>query len=353
LSGHLEANKLLRCDNLFYEGLQLGINRVFAVTSIPGHIMLPPRLHHVTCSSPAGLHRMAYYDWGDPDCEDVVLCVHGLTRTGRDFDALADVLSSRFRVICPDVVGRGLSDWLSHPSFYTLAQYTSDMVTLLSRIQPRRLHWVGTSMGGLIGLVFASAIAQYRIKSAFLTPAQHFSALQEINIRLDSLVLNDVGPHIEPASLERIGQYVGEAVSFSCFEHAVEYVQSTCASFGPHTPEQWRDLTRYVYIEQAGRWIKHYDLALAAGFRTLNPELAAQGEALLWAAFSSLTVPIQIIRGRQSDLLSEKTCQKLLEHQPSARLTQIEGVGHAPTLMDAHQIAVVSDFLFSLSCNAS
>lgn len=309
--------------------------------------MLPPRMQSVTCSSPAGLHRMAYREWGDPEGEEVVLCVHGLTRTGRDFDALAAVLSSRFRVICPDVVGRGLSDWLNNPSFYALPQYASDMVTLLSRIEPRRLHWVGTSMGGLIGLVYASLITQYQAHSTALTPAQRHTPLQESNARLDSLILNDVGPHIEPVSLERIGQYVGEGVDFSSFEEAVVYVQATCASFGPHSPEQWRDLTRYVYIEQAGRWIKHYDLSLAAGFKQLSPELAAQGEAFLWDAFNALTIPIQVIRGRQSDLLSEKTCLKMLANQPLARLTQIEGVGHAPTLMDAEQIAVVSDFLLS------
>lgn len=309
--------------------------------------MSPPRLHSVTCSTPAGLHRMAYHEWGDPACDEVVLCVHGLTRTGRDFDALADTLSSRFRVICPDVVGRGLSDWLSNPSFYGLPQYASDILTLLSRISPRRLHWVGTSMGGLIGLVYASLIARYQANSAALPPAQRHTPLQEINARLDSIILNDVGPHIEPTSLERIGQYVGEPVDFSCFDEAVEYVKATCASFGPHTPEQWRHLTRYVYIEQAGRWVKHYDLSLAAGFKEFPPELAAQGEAFLWDAFNSLTVPIQVIRGRQSDLLSEQTCLKMLVHQPLARLTQIEGVGHAPTLMDAEQIAVVSDFLLS------
>lgn len=290
---------------------------------------------------------MAYYEWGDPDSEDVVLCVHGLTRTGRDFDALADMLSSRFRVICPDVVGRGLSDWLSNPTYYGLPQYASDMLTLISCIGPRRLHWVGTSMGGLIGLAYANLIAQYQANSAVLTPAQRHTPLQEMNARLDSIILNDVGPHIEPTSLERIGQYVGEPVDFSCFEEAVEYIQETCASFGPHTPEQWRQLTRYVYIEYAGRWIKHYDLSLAVGFKELSPERAAQGEAFLWDAFNSLTVPTLLIRGRQSDLLSEQTCLKMLAHQPLARLTQIEGVGHAPTLMDAEQIAVVSDFLLS------
>ena len=309
--------------------------------------MRSPRLHAVTCSSPAGLHRMAYREWGDPDNPEVVLCVHGLTRSGRDFDALAEHLSSRFRVVCPDVVGRGLSDWLMNPAFYSVPQYVADMVTLIARLQPQRLHWIGTSMGGLIGLSYAGALAQSHQLNASLTPSQHHTPLPSAHFCLSSIVLNDVGPHIEFAALERIGRYVGERNSFLSFDEAVFYVRQTCESFGPHTPDQWVDLTRHVYIEQAGKWIKHYDLALAEPFKHLNPALAAQGEALLWGAFSSITAPIQIIRGQQSDLLSELTCQKMLQLQPLAHLTQIPGVGHAPTLMDSEQIAIVREFLIS------
>jgi pimeloyl-ACP methyl ester carboxylesterase len=221
------------------------------------------------------------------------------------------------------------------------------MVTLIARLQPERLHWVGTSMGGLIGLVYASALVQARLSSAISTPAQSHITLPSTQLRLDSIVLNDVGPHLEPASLERIGLYVGENVSFPNFDQAVQYVRMTCESFGPHTPEQWADLTRYVYIERGGQWVKHYDLSLAVPFKQLTPELAAQGEAFLWGAFSSLIVPVQIIRGQQSDLLSEQTCQKMLQHQPQARLTQIAGIGHAPTLMETSQINIVTDFLLS------
>jgi pimeloyl-ACP methyl ester carboxylesterase len=309
--------------------------------------MLLPRLHAVTCSSPAGLHRMAYYEWGDPENNEIVLCVHGLTRTGRDFDALARSLSNRYRVICPDVVGRGLSDWLSNPSFYALPQYVSDIVTLIARLQPERLHWIGTSMGGLMGLLYAGALAQARLSSDILTPAQRHTRLPSTQLRLDSIVLNDVGPHLEPVSLARIGLYVGEKVSFSSFDQAVQYVQMTCESFGPHTPEQWADLTRHVYIEHDGNWVKHYDLSLAEPFKQLTPELAAQGEAYLWGALASIHSPMQIIRGQLSDLLSEQTCQKMLQLQPHARLTQIAGVGHAPTLMETDQINVIKDFLFT------
>ncbi len=310
--------------------------------------MLSPRLHAVTCASPAGLHRMAYREWGDPKCDEVILCVHGLTRTGRDFDSLASELSARYRVICPDVVGRGLSDWLVNPAFYALPQYASDMVTLMARVQPKRLHWIGTSMGGLIGLVYAGIYSQLKMRNVTHTPAQRHTALPNAYFPLDSLLLNDVGPRIEPVSLARIGQYVGESITFDCFDDAVAYVQTTCASFGQHTAEQWQDLTRHVYIEQSGRWIKHYDLALATPFTQVSPEMAAHAETLFWAAFASLKIPVQIIRGQQSDLLSEETCQKMLQSQPHARLSQIQDVGHAPTLMDHDQISIVTDFLKNL-----
>src|SRR5690606_23554880 len=114
-----------------------------------------PRLNRVSCLSPAGLHRMAYWEWGDPQNDRVLLCVHGLTRTGRDFDALARRLCQEYRVVCPDVVGRGMSDWLSEPAYYIVPQYLADMVTLIARLNPRVLHWFGTSMGGMIGMTLA------------------------------------------------------------------------------------------------------------------------------------------------------------------------------------------------------
>ena len=306
-----------------------------------------PRLEAVSCVSPAGTHRMAYWEWGDPHNDDVVLCVHGLTRTGRDFDVLAQALSQRYRVVCPDVVGRGLSDRLNQPLFYAVPQYTSDMVTLVARLQPERLSWIGTSMGGLIGLAYAGLIAAAASQAPKPLPARTTATLPPTGMRLDRLVLNDVGPHIEPASLARIGQYVGEAVSFSSFEQAVQYVQQTAASFGPHSPEQWAALTRHTYIEQNGQWVKHYDLALSEPFKAMTPEAAAQGEAYLWSAFDSLGCPTLIVRGNDSDLLSEQTLSHMLSRNKNAQAVRMLGVGHAPTLMATDQVRCVEDFLNS------
>jgi len=306
-----------------------------------------PRLNVVTCSSPSGLHRMACHEWGDADNPEVVLCVHGLTRTGRDFDFLAQRLASRYRVVCPDIVGRGLSDWLANSSFYSIAQYASDIVTLVGALRPSKLHWVGTSMGGLIGLAYAGALAQLQLKNSFLTPAQRHSALPSSDLRLDSITLNDVGPHIEPVSLTRIAQYVAEPKSFATFDQAVTYVRSAFASFGPHDSEQWAQLTRYCYVEQSGVWVKHYDLALAQAFMHVTPELAAQGEALLWGSYASLNVPVLIIRGQESDLLSKDTCATMLNMHARAQLVEIPGVGHAPTLMNQEQTSIVLNFLLN------
>jgi len=309
--------------------------------------MATPRLKAVMCSSPAGLHRMAYTEWGDPSNKKLVLCVHGLTRTGRDFDVLAKRLAQDFRVVCPDVVGRGMSDRLANPAFYAVPQYAADMVNLVDRLQPSELHWVGTSMGGLIGLAYAGALALARVQQQTLTPAQHYSSLPSTGVRLDRLVLNDVGPHLEPVSLERIGQYVGEAIEFASFQDAVQYVKKTAASFGPHTKAQWEELTRYTYIEQNGVWRKHYDLGLAVPFKSMTPALAAQGEQYLWSAYASVQTPILILRGAESDLLSKQTLQQMLERNPQARSHEFKGVGHAPTLMADDQVKVVTDFLYA------
>ncbi len=308
--------------------------------------MTSPRLKAVTCSSPAGLHRMAYHEWGASDNPDTILCVHGLTRTGRDFDDLARRLARDFRVICPDVVGRGLSDRLANPLLYGVPQYTADMVSLIARLQPSRLQWVGTSMGGLIGMAYAGSMAYARALQAQKTPAQCFQTLPETGLRLDKLVLNDVGPHIEPISLERIGQYVGEPVSFEDFETAVEYVKKTAASFGPHTDSQWQELARYTYIEQGGKWIKHYDLGIATAFKSMTPEQATQGEQILWHSYTSVQVPILITRGQESDLLSPVTLKKMLEVNSHARAIEFAGVGHAPTFMTAAQLDAICGFLY-------
>lgn len=305
---------------------------------------LEPRLEFVTCASPAGLHRMAYWEWGDPANDQVLVCVHGLTRSGRDFDTLARRLAGRYRVVCPDVAGRGRSDWLVNPAFYTVPQYVSDMVTLVARLRPARLSWVGTSMGGLIGLGLAGAAAFAR---AMLPLRPHVGMLPpQAGVRLEKLVLNDVGPRLETGALARIGQYVGEPGAFGSFAEAVANMRANSGTFGPHTDEQWEHLARFVYPEQDGKWVKHYDLALAQPM-AMTPEELAAGEQVLWRSYDAIDCPILIVRGGQSDLLTRATTEEMRQRNPRAQVLEVPGVGHAPTLMADSQVTPVADFLLA------
>jgi pimeloyl-ACP methyl ester carboxylesterase len=280
----------------------------------------------VQCLSPAGLHTMAYKEWGDPDNPDVLVCVHGVTRLSDDFDQLARALCGTYRVVCPDIVGRGRSSWLRDPDFYQLPQYVSDMVTLLARLQARTVHWVGTSMGGLIGIGLAS--------------------LPDNPIR--KLVLNDVGPTLDADALARIGEYIGKDVRFATFDEAAAYIRQISASFGPHTEEQWRKLAADVLRQDAeGKWVRHYDLALARPFKAVTPAAALQAQAMLWAAYDAISCPTLLLRGADSDLLSRATAKMMAQRGPRARLIEFPGVGHAPTLMHEDQIAAVKSYLLA------
>lgn len=292
--------------------------------------MTEPRLHHVTCANPKGLHRMAYWEWGAQDNPRVVVCAHGLSRQGRDFDTLARALSADFRVICPDVVGRGRSDWLPDPMLYAVPTYVADMVALLARLNVEQVSWVGTSMGGLIGLSLASLHAQGQVSP------------------ISRLVLNDVGPVIEFASLQRIGTYLGAPMRFPSVEAGAEFLWSISQSFGPHTPEQWLALSRPQFkpAPESG-WMFQYDPAIAVPFRAFTPEIAAFSEAMLWKAYDSVTVPTLLVRGQDSDLLSADTARAMGQRGPQAPCVEFAGVGHAPTLIADDQVACVREFLLA------
>ena len=288
--------------------------------------MHQPRLNVVQCLSPGGLHKLAYKEWGDPANPKVLVCVHGLTRVSSDFDALAQALCSTYRVVCPDVVGRGASGWLSNPQHYQVGQYVSDMVTLLARLNAETVHWFGTSMGGMIGMGVA--------------------ALPESPVK--KLILNDIGPTLNAVALARIGQYVGEPVRFASLAEGVAYIRSISASFGPHTEAEWHKLASDVLRQDVdGQWIRHYDLALAVPFKASTPETVKEGEALLWMAYDAIRCPVLVVRGSQSDLLTSETALAMTQRGPKAKLVELAGVGHAPTFMHEDQIAIAGEFLLS------
>lgn len=281
-------------------------------------------LKTVQCISPVGLHSMAYKEWGNPRNPNVLVCVHGVTRVGDDFDVMARELSETYRVVCPDVVGRGRSGRLYDPQYYVIPQYVSDMVTLLARLDAESVDWFGTSMGGLIGMALAS--------------------MPENPIR--RLVLNDIGPSINASALARIGEYIGQDIRFSTFDEAAQYIRAISATFGPHTDEEWHKLAADVLRQDKdGKWTRHYDLKLATPFKTLTPEAASIGEAMLWAAYDAIRCPTLLVRGQQSDLLLPEVAQAMTQRGPKAKLVEFEGVGHAPTFMHAGQIQVAKDFL--------
>jgi pimeloyl-ACP methyl ester carboxylesterase len=282
-----------------------------------------PRLEHVQCLDARGLHRMAYWEWGDPGNPRVLVCVHGLSRQGRDFDTLARAMRGEYRVVCPDVVGRGRSDWLRDPMGYQIPAYVADMVTLLARLNAATVHWVGTSMGGLIGLGLA--------------------ALPDSPIA--RLVLNDVGPTIEPVALQRIGTYLGLPARWASVEEAADALWAISQSFGPHTREQWVALTRPQLVADGAGFKPHYDPGIAVPFRAITPEAAKAGEAMLWASYDAIPCPTLLLRGAVSDLLTHATAQAMTQRGPRARLHEVEGVGHAPTLVAPDQVAVVREFL--------
>jgi pimeloyl-ACP methyl ester carboxylesterase len=286
-----------------------------------------PRLLDVQCLAPEGLHRMAYWEWGDAGNPKVLVCVHGLSRQGRDFDTFARAMCGEYRVVCPDVAGRGRSGWLKQPASYAIPKYVADMVTLLARLAATELHWVGTSMGGLIGLGLA--------------------ALPDSPVR--KLVLNDVGPAIEYAALARVGGYLGQPAHWNTVDEAADALLAISRGFGPHTREEWRALTRPQLVADGDGFKSHYDPAIALAFRAVTPELAAAGDAMLWQAYDALRCPTLVLRGAESDLLSRATADAMAQRGPRALVREFAGVGHAPTLVHADQIAAVRAFLLAAS----
>ena len=266
---------------------------------------------------------MGYTEWGAADNPRVLVCVHGLTRLGRDFDRLARAMASEYRVICPDVVGRGRSGRLRDPMHYGIPQYVADMVTLIARLNVAQVEYVGTSMGGLIGIGLAG----------------------QADSPIRKLVINDVGPTLDAAAVARIGDYVGAPISFADVDEAVDYISTIAAPFGLTRREDWRELVEPGLKRDGARWTLHYDLQIAVPFKASTPERARVDEAVLWALYDKIRCPTLVIRGASSDLLSRETLHQMPNRGPKAQTSEIPGVGHAPTLMLDNEIAIGRQFL--------
>jgi len=271
------------------------------------------------CRSPGGSHRVAYTEWGESDNPRVLVCVHGLTRNGRDFDTLAAALAVEYRVVCPDVVGRGASDWLSDKQGYGYPQYLSDMLALVTHLNADSVHWVGTSMGGLIGMLLA------------VQPGSPITRM----------VMNDVGPLIPKAALARIASYVGDDPQFASMQELDDYLRVIYAPFGPFTDEQWQGLVRSSArrLDNAGIGLA-YDPGIAVPLRAMPEQ-----DVDLWSTWDKVQCPVLVIRGEQSDLLLADTAEQMTVTGPRAQLSVLAGMGHAPTLMSEDQVALIARWL--------
>ncbi|HTZ80721.1 MAG TPA: alpha/beta hydrolase [Stellaceae bacterium] len=273
----------------------------------------------LSCLGPHGFHRMTYYEWAGPAGAPTVLCVHGLTRNGRDFDDLAQALTPHFRVVCPDVAGRGKSDWLIHAEDYNYPLYLADMVALIARLDVEELLWVGTSMGGLIGMLLAASSGN----------------------PIKRLVMNDVGPLLAKEGIQRIGDYVGKDPSFPSLEALEAHIRGTSAGFGALTDAQWRAMATHMARRGPDGTLRlAYDPKIADVFRTLPNE-----DIDLWAQWDAITCPTLVLRGAESDLLRPADAKAMTERGPRATLIEYPGIGHAPPLRSEDQISAVRNFL--------
>jgi len=279
---------------------------------------------------------MAYWSWGDPTATQVVLCVHGLTRQGRDFDRLAQALVARsalpLRVVCPDVAGRGQSEWLPAGAMYQIPQYVSDMLALMGQLHltapMAQLDWVGTSMGGLIGMVMAGQPGL------------------PLPVALRRLVLNDVGPAISWSSVAYMQQYVGRYGQYKDLSEAAAAMRILSRGFGPVPDDVWLEMSSHMVRELPnGAVTLHYDPAIGEPVRALSAEAAQAGETVMWSLYDQIQADTLLIRGAESDLLLPETAQAMTERGPRARLLEWPGIGHAPTLTAPDQVNALAGFL--------
>lgn len=267
---------------------------------------------------PNGFHRVGYSDWGDPDNGRVLVCVHGLTRNGRDFDTLAGALSDAYRVVCPDVAGRGHSEWLPVKEDYGYPLYCADMAALLAHLRVETVDWVGTSMGGLIGMMLAAQPG---------TPIRR-------------LIMNDIGPLIPKAALERIVSYVGNDPHFPSMDGLDAYIREIYAPFGPLTDAQWENL-----VASSARKTEQGDIALSYDPGIAQPLRATPAEDIdLWAVWDAVRCPVLLLRGSESDVLPAGIAAAMQSRGPKVDYMEIEGVGHAPTLMSEKEVSAVRDW---------
>jgi pimeloyl-ACP methyl ester carboxylesterase len=271
----------------------------------------------ILCADPHGFHRMRYVEWGDPHNPRVLICVHGLTRNARDFDYIAERCADAYRVVCPDVVGRGRSDWLRVKSDYTYPVYCTDMAALIGKLGAETVDWIGTSMGGIIGMILASLPGS----------------------PLRKLVLNDVGSIVPKAAQERILMYVGKEAAFESLE-ALEGAMRSVSPFGELSDEHWRHLALHcAKQDEHGQWRFRYDPDIGENFK--NHEIR---DVDLRGYWNQVRGPVLVIRGEESDLLTKENFDEM-KRRPHTEGYEVARTGHPPMLMSDTQVVRVRRFL--------
>jgi pimeloyl-ACP methyl ester carboxylesterase len=276
---------------------------------------------HLSCLSASGFHHVVYTEWPGPSGAPTLMCVHGLTRNAKDFDAIAEALSAHYRVIAPDMPGRGRSEWLKNPAEYAYPTYVQDCAALIARLDVESVDWLGTSMGGIIGMIVA---------------AQPGNPIRK-------LVLNDIGPFLSKAGLERIASYVGLDPTFPSLEAFEAAIRKLAAPFGPLTDEQWRKMAKDTARQKPnGGWGFAYDSHIGDAFKA-----GPITDVDMWPVWEAIRCPTLVLRGAQSDLLTHETAEEMTRRGPKAKLIELPGIGHAPALVSEDQIGVVRDFLLA------
>jgi pimeloyl-ACP methyl ester carboxylesterase len=269
--------------------------------------------------SPGETVRLNYFEWGPRRHWRHLFCVHGITRQGRDFDELAKVLQKDYRVICPDIVGRGRSGWFTDKSLYAMPTYVEHMGSLIEHLAMPWLDWIGTSMGGIVGMFIAAERPELVRK----------------------LVLNDIGPFVPKSAGERVAQYIGQDPRFMRLGKVADYLKTVHAEFGPLTDAMWSDMTVHSVMRQPdGEYALHYDPGIGQSFKAQPPK-----DIDLWKVWDRIQCPVLVLRGAESQLLTPETADAMRKRGPGATVVEIPDCGHAPSLMFPEQIAAIRDFL--------
>lgn len=277
------------------------------------------RALRIPCPSPGGQHMVSMIDWGSETAPRTAICVHGLTRNARDFDRLAETLAGEWRVIAVDVVGRGKSDWLEDPLGYNYKQYIVDLGTIIDRLGLEEVDWIGTSMGGIIGMMVAA----------------------QGNSPIRRLVLNDVGPHLTVAALRRIASYLGTPKSFGSLDELQAHLKEIYATFGALPESEWRQMAEHGHRrdKDARYWLAHDPKIAQAALSSIDRDIE------MWDLWDKIRCPVLLLRGENSDLVSAKTAEQMQRRGPPTEIVEIPHVGHAPALRTTNQIKIIRDWL--------